>query len=118
MKNGKIWGTTEEIFGRNNVEVHRIEVIAGGYCSEHHHEQKWNEFYVESGELQITQWSPSSGLKDITTLHAGDSTAVSPGVIHQFHALTEVVAFEIYWVALEGEDIVRRTVGGIDGRAA
>jgi mannose-6-phosphate isomerase-like protein (cupin superfamily) len=111
MKAGKIWGKTEALFNQNNVELHRIEVERGGYCSKHKHEHKWNMFFVESGELEVIVWT-GGGVHDSTLLIQGDNTAVPPGVFHQFRAITDVVAYEIYWTDLSADDIVRETVGG------
>ena len=55
-KQGKIWGETSPIFNKNNVEIHRIEIKKGGYCSKHKHEHKFNAFFVEKGKLQISVW--------------------------------------------------------------
>ena len=30
---GKIWGKTQGLFNKNNVEIHRIETNKGGFCS-------------------------------------------------------------------------------------
>jgi len=113
MKYNKIWGTTSPIFCLNNVEVHRIEINTGGYCSKHIHKHKYNMFFVESGKLEVKQWQADSELIDRTILSTGEQTIVSPGVPHQFHALENTIAYELYWVSLEGEDIIRETHGGI-----
>jgi quercetin dioxygenase-like cupin family protein len=110
MKAGKIWGKTEALFGHNNVEIHRIEIDAGGYCSKHYHKNKWNMFFVESGELEVIVWN--GDVQDSTILNAGESSAVPPGDFHQFRAVTDVIAFEVYWTQLNANDIVRETVGG------
>lgn len=114
MKAGKVWGSTQLLLNKNNVEMHRIEIKDNGYCSKHKHEHKWNLFYVESGELEITVWKKSYDLCDVTVLRPGEMTAVGPGEFHQFHALSDVVAYEIYWVDLDTSDIVRESVGGAD----
>ena len=111
----KIWGTTELIFAKNNTEVHRITVAAGGFCSEHVHQHKWNRFYVESGTLLVRR-SVSGGGSELDMfackLSAGQSFDVQPGVWHQFEAKEATIAYETYWVEL-GEDIERRTQGGV-----
>lgn len=114
MKSGKIWGETERIFGRENVEVHRIAVAMGGYCSKHRHDHKWNLFFVEQGELEIEIWRPKSGLRDTTVLRQGESLAVAPGQFHRFTATQETVAYEIYWVDLDPADIKRESFGGVN----
>jgi quercetin dioxygenase-like cupin family protein len=110
-KQGKIWGNTESLFNRNNVSIHRIEGQKGGYCSKHRHEAKWNKFYVEAGELKIEQWS--GDMVDVTVLKAGESCEVAPGVYHRFSVLRDCVAYEIYWVSLDAEDITRVDQGGV-----
>ena len=99
---------------RNNVEIHRIKVNKGGFCSEHKHEHKWNAFFVETGCLEVTIYRQDAGrtIEDKTILHGGDSTFVEPGVYHKFHALEPTIAFEAYWVELSQFDIVRKNVGG------
>ncbi len=113
MKAGKVWGTTQPIFHANNVEVHRIAIVPGGFCSKHKHLNKWNLFFVESGELVIETWREKSGLCDTTHVGPGETYAVQPGEFHRFRALTDVVAYEIYWVELDPNDITRETTGGV-----
>lgn len=113
---GKIWGSTSCLFMKNNVEIHRISAKKGGYCSQHRHKNKWNAFFVESGCLEIIIYREDAGqaIEDRTILKAGDSTYVEPGVFHTFRAKEDTVAFEVYWVELEEQDIDRRDVGGVD----
>ena len=111
-KSGKVWGSTQPLFDKNNVEMSRIEVVKGGFCSIHHHNHKFNAFYVESGSLLIRVWK-SYNLVDETTLGPGDITHVSPQENHQFFALEDTVAFEIYYNILSLDDIERSTHGGI-----
>lgn len=112
---GKIWGITSPIFCKNNVEIHRIEGIKGGFCSWHKHQSKYNRFFVESGLLKvIVRKDYGSGeLEDETILTAGQQTTVSPGEYHKFEVLEDCVAYEIYWVELQEGDIERLTVGGV-----
>jgi len=111
---GKIWGSTNCIFAKNNVEIHRIEIKKGGYCSLHKHIGKWNLFYVEQGriEVRIDRSDANVVITDKTVLCAGDSTYVEPGQYHQFLGLEDSVVFEVYWTELFTDDIVRKTVGG------
>ena len=111
---GKIWGNTRTLFCKSNVEIARIEVSSGGYCSKHIHEHKYNLFFIETGELEVTIYRHDAGtiIEDITVLKRGDSTYVEPGVFHKFKANTNTVAYEIYWVELDNNDIVRENVGG------
>ena len=114
MIQGKVWGQTEKIFARNNVQVHRIEGVAGGYCSKHLHERKHNLFYVDSGRLKIEIWPVAGARPDVTHLASGESCSVPPGVQHRFTVIESCVAYEIYWVELVDPDIVREDHGGIN----
>jgi len=111
-KHGKIWGNTQEIAGGPAWSVHRIEIKAGGYCSEHYHAHKHNLFYVESGMLEVSTWQ-ANDMEDSTVIMAGESTSVAPGKRHRFKALIDTVAYEVYWLEPLSEDIVRLTTGGI-----
>ena len=111
---GKVWGSTQEIFSKLNVEIHRITVNSGGYCSKHCHEHKFNAFYVEKGTLKIKVWKNDYDLCDETIIHTGEMCVVNPKEYHQFEALDNTIAFEIYWVELDSKDIVRDDCGGIE----
>lgn len=109
---GKIWGKTQGIFNKNNVEIHRIETNKGGFCSKHKHEHKYNMFYVESGKIKITSWKTDYDLVDETIIEAGEYTTAPPGEYHMFESLEDSVVYEIYWVSLNEKDIVRENHGG------
>jgi mannose-6-phosphate isomerase-like protein (cupin superfamily) len=115
MTQTKAWGQTTQLIRRECFEVHRIVIEAGGYCSRHHHNAKYNSFYVESGELNIHIFNDDSKLEDVTRLRAGDMTSVPPGKQHMFEATEKTVAYEIYWTEIS-DDIVRQSYGGIRGR--
>ena len=110
-KSGKIWGCTSSLFHRNNVEIHRLEGVPGGFSSEHKHQSKYNKFFVESGIIEVISWKGAEG-PDKVLLHAGESCVVKPGIFHKFKVIEPCVVYEIYWVDLDKEDIVRRTRGG------
>ena len=109
---GKIWGKTQEIFHKNNVEIHRIEANKKSFCSEHKHEHKYNAFFIESGKLLVTVWKNDYSLIDETVIANGEMTIVKPGEFHKFEALENTVAYEIYWTELSSSDIVRKNCGG------
>jgi hypothetical protein len=48
---------------------------------------------------------------DEAVLTAGQYTKVAPGEYHQFEAVEDTVAFELYWAEFSHEDIERETVG-------
>ena len=108
---GKVWGTTELVERNGVLEFHRIVTKAGGVCSKHLHEYKWNGFFVESGIMKVTVWQDDQGLVDETILYPGDFTQVKPGKFHQFEGIEDGVAFELYWAEFNHNDIVRRTSG-------
>lgn len=113
MLHGKIWGSTECIFNTNNVSIHRIFVKKDGTCSKHYHLHKNNMFFIESGKLKISVWQKDYDLIDETILSAGQSTNIKPGLAHQFAALEDTVAYEIYSVDLDNDDIYRESCGNI-----
>jgi len=111
-KSGKVWGETQELFNNGTVSVNYLKIKAGGYCSEHRHIKKSNQFFVISGRLAIQIWHGDN--KDETIIKPGDMTTIPPGVFHRFWAITNVECLEIYEVRFDGEDIERRTHGGIE----
>ena len=111
MKSGKIWGKTELIHANGVLEFHRIEFKAGYKCSEHKHKYKWNGFFVEQGKLLIRVWKNNYDLVDETIIGPGQYTKIAPGEYHQFEAVEDTVAFELYWAEFDHDDIERETVG-------
>jgi len=111
MKQGKVWGMTELICANHALEFHRIDFKKGGVCSKHRHKFKWNGFYVVSGKLLIRNWRHCQDLVDETILGSGEYNAVEPGYYHQFEALEDGLAFEIYWAEFNHNDIEREYSG-------
>ena len=110
-KAGKIWGQTELIHANGVLEFHRIDYKAGGVCSKHKHQFKWNGFYVVSGKMKIRVWQKDYDLIDETILGPGDFTRVKPGLMHSFEGIEDGVAFELYWAEFNHDDIQRESVG-------
>jgi quercetin dioxygenase-like cupin family protein len=109
---GKVWGQTELIHANGVLEFHRIDFRAGGVCSKHKHNFKWNGFYVMSGRMKVSVWQKEQqDLIDETILGPGDFTRVKPGYMHQFEGIEDGVAFELYWAEFNHDDIQRETVG-------
>lgn len=115
MVQGKVWGLNRPIFKNHNVEVHYLNVKKGGFCSEHKHQHKFNQFVVIKGQIKIIVCKNYEGysLDETIILNPGDETIISPGDYHKFEALTDTDLLEIYWVELQADDIFRRTVGGV-----
>ena len=112
---GKVWGATSLVFAKNNVSLHRIEVMPGGYCSKHKHAHKFNMFFVEQGSLAILIWKNDYDLVDTTNLQSGQHTIIKPGEYHCFknNSTIKAVVYEIYWTELDEGDILRESVGGM-----
>ena len=109
---GKVWGQTELIHANGVLEFHRIDFQAGGVCSKHKHQFKWNGFYVMTGRMKVKVWQKDQqDLVDETILGPGDFTRVKPGYMHQFEGIEDGVAFELYWAEFNHDDIQRETVG-------
>lgn len=108
---GKVWGQTELVFANSNIEFHRIDIKKGGTCSKHKHSFKFNGFYCMAGQLLIRTWKNDYDLVDETILKEGDFMSVSPGEFHQFEALEDCIAFELYYAHFDHDDIQRETVG-------
>lgn len=112
-RQGKVWGTTQLAFAWNGVEAHSIFVKRGGYCSRHSHKNKWNRFVVLSGRLAIRLYHDGQ-TPDETIIGNGQVSDVSPEVMHEFEALEDTMAMELYWTVLDAGDIDRHgTVGGM-----
>ena len=109
---GKVWGHTQPLFLKNNVEIHRIEAKQGGYCSKHKHEHKYNAFFVERGQLKITIWKNDYDLVDETIISDQQMSTVKPCEYHMFEAMEDTVAYEIYWTEISPDDIIRENAGG------
>ena len=113
IKEGKVWGQTIPLLQSPAVEIHRITVELGGYCSKHAHQSKQNLFLVISGKLEVKRWKDYK-LIDSTFLYAKDIAIVPAGEYHQFHAHKPTEAYEIYWPQeISFSDIIRENVGGI-----
>ena len=115
MKAGKVWGQTSTIFQNGVFEFHHIIFNKGSKCSKHKHKYKWNGFYVTKGKLIIRVWKNDYNLMDETLLTEGEWTTVKPGEYHQFEAVSDGEALELYWAEFDHNDIERETVGESSG---
>ncbi len=113
MKSGKSWGITEKLFDNGIVAIYLLKIKKGGFCSIHKHHYKSNVFHVLRGNLKLSVWNQEKESDD-TVLFEGERTEIPPHVYHQFKGLTEVECLEVYTVGFMGEDINRKTVGGMD----
>lgn len=104
-KKSKIWGFTQSLFCKNNVEIHRAEIKKGQRCSKHKHEHKQNAFFIEKGKLKIHIWNENEISEAI--LISGEMSVVKSNMFHMFEALENTIMYEIYWVELSEDDIIR-----------
>jgi quercetin dioxygenase-like cupin family protein len=108
---GKIWGFDITLLETNKFQMHEIQFRQGGVCSEHMHTHRYNAFYIIHGSLLIRVWN-NDDAPDLIELHRGQMVIVPPGIYHQFEALSDGAAIEIYWADdSDPKDIVRRTRG-------
>lgn len=114
MKSGKVWGETSMVQSGDSWEVHHIHAMTGGYSSVHRHVGKWNLFYVITGRLKIRRWKTDYDLIDETILGPGEQCHVPPGEYHQFQALENSHAVEVYFVKIDADDIDRVDCGGME----
>lgn len=115
MTFGKAWGWTRPLLQTPFVEAHFITVEAGGFCSMHKHDHKFNTFILVSGRLDIEVRKAAYKLVDCTKLlKVGDTTTVQPGEFHRFRAGNAgAQAIELYSLNPIAEDIIREDVGGV-----
>lgn len=121
----KQWGLMQRIYSDDRLEVARIRIRAGGYCSLHKHVDKINVFIVTSGFLQVTVWPENGNFETIAPgdthfLATGSPPLIVPqGRWHRFFTNVNTEVVEVYYPfggakVREGEhDIVRRSEGGI-----
>lgn len=110
----KLWGMNYVMHLDNIFQACHITIKKGGYCSNHKHTHKWNQFYVISGKLAVQTYRDGSSTPDsIFFLGPQDSIKIMPGVNHKFHALEDTEAIEIYSVSVSEEDILREDTGGM-----
>lgn len=112
----KLWGLNHVMHLDGSFQVCHISVKKGGFCSNHRHTHKWNQFYVVSGKLAVQTYRGGELTGPPETIHflgPTDSIRIEPGVNHKFHALEDTEAIEIYSASVSEEDIIREDTGGM-----
>lgn len=94
----KSWGY--EIWITNNEKYcgKILFILKGRQCSFHSHLLKDEVLYIAHGQCQFTIHDPEIHEKeeeDIFILEAGEAWHVTPGVIHQMRALSDVKIMEV-----------------------
>ena len=59
----------------------------------------------------VSVWKSGYDLVDKTTICSGQFHVVPPQEYHQFEALEDTIAFELYWAEFDHNDIKRESVG-------
>lgn len=110
----KLWGMNYIMHIDNIFQACHITIKKGGFCSNHRHTHKWNQFYIISGKLAVELFKEGDKTPySILYLGPNDSIKVMPGVNHKFHAMEDTEAIEIYSVNVSEEDILREDTGGM-----
>lgn len=110
----KLWGMNYIMHIDNVFQACHITIKKGGFCSNHRHTHKWNQFYIISGKLAVELFKEGDKTPySILYLGPNDSIKVMPGVNHKFHAMEDTEAIEIYSVNVSEEDILREDTGGM-----
>ena len=104
----KAWGRFTRLHLDDRSELRRTEIVEGGFCSRHFHNTKAEVFTVLSGSLLVKLFAgrdnrviTQTGSSVIATAQTGP-VYVPAKMVHQFLALTDVVAYEFYR-SVEGE---------------
>lgn len=91
----KAWGRTRCTICKDVFQEHELEVMAGGYCSIHYHENRANRFIVESGKIGVVVFRGWTWKRFI--LSAGDTMDIPSHVTHRFEVYSDGRVFEEYW---------------------
>jgi len=111
----KVWGSTRCIYESSKFSGHELKVKKGGYCSVHWHDDRANDFIVESGVIAVVTFYGWKIRRVILT--KGKHFTVVSSVPHQFQVLQDGTIREEYWSDcggdVEHDDITRLTEGGM-----
>lgn len=114
----KAWGTVRHVFNDSAAAVSILETVAGTFCSRHSHAQRVNRFAVQSGAIQVVEYS-ADGREEVSrvSLGAGDVHDVEADVVHRFEVVESGIVVEVYFPARPGDrvsadDIKRLDIGG------
>ena len=91
----KRWGFEIWIVNNEKYCGKKLFIRQGKYCSYHHHKDKDEVLYIESGRI----WMNSSEENDPEWINAVDMKAgyafhVTPGMKHQMHAVEDTMVIE------------------------
>ena len=96
------YGKWQRLYVDGRVELRKIEIAAGGFCSWHYHDTKHNWLFVADGVLLVHTERSDKWDAQTQKISSGQPGAWLPdGVRHQFEAETDVVAYE-FSMSLQG----------------
>ena len=99
----KPWGY-ELRFARTERYAGKVLFVkAGSQLSLQYHERKDEAFFVQEGTLELVLGRGAE--QHVLRLQPGESRRITPGTIHRFRAVTDVLLFEVSTPELE--DVVR-----------
>ncbi len=100
----KPWGKEEIIEINENYMVKKLTMYKNHRCSLQFHNYKKETIYVLSGSLKIISGPNSQDLLG-NIFNSGESTTISPGIVHRMEALEDSVYLEAS--TPEIDDVVR-----------
>lgn len=89
------WGRWTRLYFDGVLEVRKLEVKRGGYCTKHFHRTKMNVFVVVEGALRIFEWPTSYHVRDTELVSSNATLTVPPYVPHRFYGASDAVAYEL-----------------------
>jgi mannose-6-phosphate isomerase len=99
----KPWGY-ELRFARTERYAGKVLFItAGSQLSLQYHDVKDESFFIQSGTLELVLGRGSE--QRVARMDPGESYRITPGTVHRFRAVTDVLLFEVSTPELE--DVVR-----------
>lgn len=109
----KVWGATVELVDSPFYSKHQLEVIPGGYCSLHYHQDRANRFIVVSGEIEVIEFfGPLIRRKRLGPENVYDVPSLVP---HLFAVYRAGTVYEEYYPDRGGvvrrDDIIRLVEG-------
>lgn len=110
----KAWGKTATLISSLVFSKHKLQVIAGGYCSLHYHHKRSNRFIIDSAQIRIILFRDLRVHK--YDLGPGDVFDVPAMVPHLFCVYGSGDFYEEYYpertASIKTSDIIRLCEGG------
>ena len=101
QKVDKPWGYELRFIRTDRYAGKVLFIKAGSQLSLQYHDAKDEAFFVQSGTLDLVLGQEQRAVR----MEPGESAHITPGTIHRFRAVTDVLLFEVSTPELE--DVVR-----------